>query len=316
MSTSSYQKIQEQINEGRDPAALFHNITTYDIFTFLHYYAANGTGIDFAHEGQGFITWHRGYLLAWERTIQKVNQDDEFAIPYWDWTKNKDKCEICTKDLLGVTGQDGIVTGKYFNDWYTICTPEQTLGMNKVCHPADKKPGLERLKDGDKEKNEEMGYHMNYPTKKEVDFALSFETFDLPPYTKESSCNFRNILEGFVNTSTGYRLPNSHCLHNQVHLAIGGAMNSTLSASNDPIFLLHHSFVDRILEKWLRKYKKNASVLSSYDAPIGHNRGDAIVPLFPVCTHEDFFKVSFELGYDFEDVDEEGTSSVAVLSFS
>ena len=93
-------------------------------------------------------------------------------------------------------------------------------------------------------------------------------------------------------------------------------MNSTLSASNDPIFLLHHSFVDRILEKWLRKYNKNASVLSSYDAPIGDNRGDAIVPLFPVCTHEDFFMVSFDLGYDFEDVEEEGTCSVAVLSFS
>ena len=83
-------------------------------------------------------------------------------------------------------------------------------------------------------------------------------------------------------------------------------MSSSVSASNDPIFFLHHSSVDRVLEKWLRKYNKNASVLSSYDAPIGHNRGDVIVPLFPMYTHENIFKKSFEFGYDYEDVDEEG----------
>ena len=56
-------------------------------------------------------------------------------------------------------------------------------------------------------------------------FALQFKTFDLPPYGKESSCNFKNILEGYVSTKTGYRLPNVHTLHNQVHIVVGGAMH-------------------------------------------------------------------------------------------
>ena len=49
---------------------------------------------------------------------------------------------------------------------------------------------------------------MTFPTKEEVSFALRFETFDLPPYDKESRCNSKNILKGYVSTKTGYRLPN------------------------------------------------------------------------------------------------------------
>ena len=57
----------------------------------------------------------------------------------------------------------------------------------------------------------------------------------------------------------------------------------------------------------LTKYNKKASVLSLYDAPIGHNRNDVIVPLFPLYTHQQMFKKSLELGYDYEDIDENGT---------
>ena len=148
---------------------------------------------------------------------------------------------------------------------------------------------------------------MTYPTKEEVNFALRFETFDLPPYGKESSCNFKNILEGYACTKTGYRLPNVHTLHiNQVHIVVGGAMGVVPPASNDPIFPLHHSFPDRIYEKWLRKFNKNASVFSTYDALIGHNEDDVIVPLYPVYTHQQMFKKSFEFGYVHDHVDENG----------
>ena len=80
-------------------------------------------------------------------------------------------------------------------------------------------------------------YTMTFPTKEEVNFALRFETFDLPPYGKESSCNFKNILEGYVSAKTGYRLPNVHTLHNQVHIVVGGAMGDVSSAQTTPSFL-------------------------------------------------------------------------------
>ena len=134
---------------------------------------------------------------------------------------------------------------------------------------------------------------MTFPTKEKVNFPLRFETFDLPPYGKESRCSSKNILEGYASTKTGYRLPNVHTLHNQVHVVVGGAMGDVSSASNDPIFALHHSFVARIYEKWFRKFN---------NAPIGHYKDDVIVPLY----HQQIFKKSFEFGYDYDDVDENG----------
>ena len=149
-----------------------------------------------------------------------------------------------------------------------------------MCDSTNMKPGLERITEKEKEDNvRKPGYTMTFPTKEEVNFALDrFETFDLPPYGKESSCNFKNI----------------------------GAIGDVPPASNHPIFALHHSFVDRICEKWLRKFNKNASVLSTNNSPIGHNKNDVIIPLCPLYTHQQMFKKSFEFGYDHNDVDENG----------
>ena len=172
---------------------------------------------------------------------------------------------------------------------------------------TNRKSGLERITEKEmEEKVRKQGYTMTFPTKEEVNFALRLENFDLPNNGKESSCNFKNILEGYVSTKTGYRLPNVHALHNQVHIVLDGAMGDEPSASNDPIFPLHHFFVDRIYEKWLRKFNKNASVLSTYNAPIEYSKDDVIVPLYPVYTHQRMFKKSFEFGYDYDDVDENG----------
>ena len=319
VTSTPYEEINRTVQAGGDPSTLFHNITNYDLFVWMHYYAARDTihpnniteaAIDFAHDGQGFPTWHRLYMLAWERTLQELAGDENFTVPYWDWTTNATGCDptICSEELLGVTQQeDGVVKGKYFKDWYVLCTREQTKELTVMCDPRVRQPGLERAAEKEKEaKAKNQGYIMTLPTKEDVNFALRFETFDLPPYSKESSCNFKNILEGYVSTKIGYRLPNAHTMHNQVHIVVGGQMGDVPSASNDPIFPLHHSFVDRIYEKWLRKYNKDASVLSVYNAPIGHNNDDVIVPLFPVYTHQQMFKKSFEFGYDYEDVDEDG----------
>ena len=83
-------------------------------------------------------------------------------------------------------------------------------------------------------------------------------------------------------------------------------MGDVSSASNDSIFPLHHFLLDRIYGKWLRKFNKNASVLSTYNAPIGCNKDVVVVPLSPVYTHQRMFKKSFEFDYYYDDVDENG----------
>ena len=123
----SLQEDKQNRYGGWRPEVLY-DVTYYDLFSWIHYYAARDTilpndkkesDIDFANDGQGFPSWHRLYLLAWERTLQEVGNDEEFALPFWDWTGNPNQCDpaICSKELLGVTDQTtGTVKGDYFND--------------------------------------------------------------------------------------------------------------------------------------------------------------------------------------------------------
>ena len=92
-------------------------------------------------------------MLAWDRILQEIGNDENFAIRYRNWTGNM-WCDpaICSEELLGVTNQDdGTVKGKYFDNWYVICTREQNYFLTKMCDPTHKKPGLERITEKEKE---------------------------------------------------------------------------------------------------------------------------------------------------------------------
>ena len=64
VTSTPYEEINRTVQAGEDPASLFHNFTNYDLFVWMHYYAARDiihpkqnktyAAIDFAHDGQGF----------------------------------------------------------------------------------------------------------------------------------------------------------------------------------------------------------------------------------------------------------------------
>ena len=92
--------------------------------------------------------------------------------------KYETQCEpaICFEELLGVTNQaGGTVKGKYFDNWYVICTSEQTHFPTNMCdYATNKKPVLEEIST-EKEKEEKVTkqrYTMTFPTKEEVNINL------------------------------------------------------------------------------------------------------------------------------------------------
>ena len=156
-------------------------------------------------------------------------------------------------------------------------------------------------------KSKKTGMYNDISNQRRWNFAFRFNTFDLPPYGKESSCNFKNILEGYVSAKTGYRLPNVHTLHNHVHIVVGGAVGDVSSALNDPIFPLHHSFVDRIYEKWLRKFNKSVSFLEHTMRASDTTKMTSLYHFILCILINRFLRsLSIEFGYDYDDVDENG----------
>ena len=74
-----------------------------------------------------------------------------------------------------------------------------TFPEKKMCDPTNKKPGLERTTKKEKgEKVEKQGYTMTFPNREEVNFALRFETLDLPPYGKSQAATLKTSWKATV----------------------------------------------------------------------------------------------------------------------
>ena len=125
VTSAPHEDIYETVMNGGDPKPFFNEVTmtcSCGCITMLHvtpFYLVvkKESDMDFAHDGQGFPSWHRLYLLAWERTLQEIGNDEEFALPFWDWTGNPNQCDpaIFFKEFLGVTDQTtSIVRGNYW----------------------------------------------------------------------------------------------------------------------------------------------------------------------------------------------------------
>ena len=76
-------------------------------------------------------------------------------------------------------------------------------------------------------------------------------------------------------------------------------MDDVTSSTNDPLFILHHTMVDCMLDEWLELHPD-----AEYpnDIPItvpstGHQPDDFLVPFFPLTTNTDVFTRSHNFGY-------------------
>ncbi|MCX5195544.1 tyrosinase family protein [Streptomyces sp. NBC_00249] len=180
------------------------------------------------HRGPSFLPWHRRYLLEFEAELQKVDQ--KVSLPYWDWTADRTPTSsLWAADFLGgiSRARDGQVLDGPF---------AHAAGRWAVTVGVDSRPYLRRT----------LGAGgVQLPTKAEVNAVLAMPVYDAAPWNSTSD-GFRNHLEGWRGSS----------LHNRVHVWIGGQMASAASP-NDPVFWMHHAFVDMLWAEWQMRNPKS-----------------------------------------------------------
>ena len=292
---------------------------------------------DFGHEGPTFLTWHRGYMLYVETEIQKMLNDPTFALPYWDWSdknrQNQDKfwnlmgksnCGIFPNPTNPTNNTDSKMEAKVkgeFSTWKTVCTdPYIVCNLeNQVCNPAEYLDRTDNIGKITRCVGGTQGMQClangKLPCIEDVNKALKEQSYENYHYNIDKDRKgFRNTLEGFSSLEEReedeelckqngemYR-PTE--LHNRVHIYIGGLMQVVPTASNDPIFFLHHCNIDRLYEEWLKKYSDETTSYQpstfSYLVGPGHNIDEYLVPMFPLMTNRDMHRRAMSLGYTYD----------------
>ncbi|KAL3121824.1 hypothetical protein niasHT_002052 [Heterodera trifolii] len=183
------------------------------------------------HSGPSFLTWHREFLKRLEiifRALFPQNTDPSLGLPYWDSSLDGDlpspeDSVMFSEFLLGEADNSGFVFNGLFANWTTM----------------DGRHSYQRMF-GDQQDGE-------FLNEARIDWVLSQEqvdrvmAFTLPLHT----CINYPLDERFLEYS-----------HDYVHYFISGDMQERFSSSNDPIFFMHHGFIDWIWEEW-RQTKQN-----------------------------------------------------------
>jgi tyrosinase len=209
----------------------------YDEFVRTHitYFAADGeSGLRTAHMAPSFLPWHRRLLLDMEDALRRV--DSSVTLPYWDWTRDRTTTSApWTADLMGGNGRSSdhrVMTGPFAHregNWTINVGVTDggflTRDLGRRSAPID------------------------LPVKNDLEWALKDPAYDVAPWDSTVTKGFRNKLEGW---GTG-RGSASWRNHNRVHRWIGGDMLGGASV-NDPVFWLHHAFVDLQWYRWQRRH--------------------------------------------------------------
>ncbi|MFC8586781.1 tyrosinase MelC2 [Streptomyces sp. NPDC003444] len=204
----------------------------YDAFVTTHNAFIMGDTDDgdrVGHRSPSFLPWHRRFLLDFEAALKSV--DPTVTLPYWDWTADRTaRSSLWAPDFLGGTGRarDGQVTDGPF------------------ARAGNRWPITVRVDGRDFLRRDLGAGGRQLPTRAEVDSVLAMETYDTAPWNSASD-GFRNHLEGWRGVN----------LHNRVHVWVGGQMATGVSP-NDPVFWLHHAFVDKLWADWQARHPGSA----------------------------------------------------------
>jgi tyrosinase len=158
-----------------------------------------------------FLSWHRMYIWYFERIVRAASAYDDFALPYWDWTRDRALPEIfrlpaeSANPLYVQQRRKTINDGVPMDQRVVVTTP--TFSYTDFSSP----PG--------------SGLSFGGQAQGPIHLASNpiFGQFENQPH---------NNVHDVVGGTTGW-------------------MSDPNMAARDPIFWLHHANVDRLWKRWL-----------------------------------------------------------------
>jgi tyrosinase len=162
------------------------------------------------HGNWYFLPWHRAFILMYERTVRQLTGHTDFALPYWDWTADRQLPAAFTQPTWN--GQPNPLYESQRDMSPTDSLPDEIVGQAVITTILGDTP---------------------------------YETFGTSrPSGQDSLAQSWINCEGCGVSGTLEATP-----HNNVHNIVGGLMGGTQSAL-DPIFMMHHCNIDRIWAVW------------------------------------------------------------------
>ena len=198
----------------------------------------HGTATDFVfcpHGDWYFLPWHRGFVDMYERAAAALTKNPKFAMPYWDWN---------TLRQLPAAFTDPLYKGKANPLYVPGVGDAPSVVRNVLVGPnalTDAMVGPAVMTKVYKET-----VYERFGTSRSVDSSVT------PPAVQT------NDDAKWVPMGGGFQGTLESRPHNNVHNNIGGYMPQT-NSPRDPIFMMHHSNIDRIWAYWNALGRKNST---------------------------------------------------------
>lgn len=203
----------------------------------LSWAAVGNTHLNFCPHGNWyFLPWHRAFVVSIERIVRSLTKNNDFAMPYWDWTADPYFPEVFRSEK----------TPDSKTNWLYVPDNKRTWDMAVPFPP-------------------------NVVGKDVLDAILTAAPYETFGTTRPQSPKPQDSLDpGWIRNGSGFQGILEGLPHNMVHNDIGGWM-PTMYSPLDPIFFTHHGNIDRIWAVWNSKGNANSTEKNWTDMPFTDN---------------------------------------------